>query len=98
MKGIFNWTVSFKIIAKEAGRDTNHFISTLSNDLIGGIALDFSFVWDRILKPQPDSEGNVPDQDDYLLIVSFSYDIYNNNSIIVRHIADAGVSFYSNGE
>jgi putative salt-induced outer membrane protein YdiY len=66
---------SFQIVDEEAGRYTHHFITTLSNDLIGDIDLDFSFVWDRIQKPQPDSEGNVPDQDDYQLIVAFSYDI-----------------------
>jgi hypothetical protein len=65
---------SFQIVDEEAGRYTHHFITTLSNDLIGDIDLDFSFVWDRIQKPQPDSEGNVPDQDDYQLIVAFSYD------------------------
>ena len=66
---------SFQIVDQEAGRYTHHFITTLSNDLIGDIDLDFSFVWDRIEEPQADSEGNVPDQDDYQLIVNFSYDI-----------------------
>jgi hypothetical protein len=66
---------SFQIVDKEAGTYTHHLISTLSNDLIGDIDLDFSFVWDRIRDPQPDSDGIVPDQDDYQLIVSFSYDL-----------------------
>ena len=66
---------NFQIVDKEAGRYTHHFITTLSNDLIGDIDLDFSFVWDRIQDPQADSEGNVPDQDDYQLIVAFSYDL-----------------------
>jgi putative salt-induced outer membrane protein YdiY len=66
---------SFQIVDEESGRYTHHLITSLSNDLIGDIDLDFSFIWDRIEEPQPDSEGNVPDQDDYQLIVSFSYDI-----------------------
>jgi putative salt-induced outer membrane protein YdiY len=65
----------FQIVDEEAGRYTHHFITTLSNDLIGDIDLDFSFDWDRIQKPQADFEGNVPDKDGYQLIVSFSYDI-----------------------
>ncbi|UCD34469.1 MAG: DUF481 domain-containing protein [Nitrospiraceae bacterium] len=65
---------SFQIVDKEAGTYTHNFITTLSNDLIGDIDLDISFVWDRIEDPQPDSEGTVPEQDDYQLIVGLSYD------------------------
>jgi putative salt-induced outer membrane protein YdiY len=66
---------NFQVVDAESGKYTHHFITTLSNDLIGDIDLDFSFVWDRIEEPQADSEGNVPDQDDYQLIVAFSYDL-----------------------
>jgi len=66
---------NFQIVDREAGSYTHHFISTLSNDLIGDIDLDLSFVWDRTQKPQADSSGAVPDKDDYQLIVSLSYDI-----------------------
>jgi putative salt-induced outer membrane protein YdiY len=66
---------SFQVVDSESGRYTHHFITTLSNDLIGDIDLDFSFVWDRTEKPQPDSEGNVPDRDDFQMIVAVSYDI-----------------------
>jgi len=64
----------FQIVDREAGSYTHHFVTTLSNDLVGDVDLDISFVWDRIQKPQADSAGVVPDKDDYQLIVSLSYD------------------------
>ena len=66
---------SFQIVNEESGRYTHHFITTLSTDLIGDMDLDISFVWDRIQEPKPNSDGSVPEKDDYQLIVSFSYDI-----------------------
>jgi putative salt-induced outer membrane protein YdiY len=66
---------SFQIVDEDAGRYTHHFITTLSTDLINNLDFDFSFVWDRIRDPQPDSDGNIPKQDDYQLIFGLSYDI-----------------------
>jgi hypothetical protein len=58
---------SFQIVNEESGRYTHHFITTLSTDLIGE--------WDRIQKPQTNSDGTIPKKDDYQLIFGFSYDI-----------------------
>jgi hypothetical protein len=66
---------SFELVDKESGSYTHHFITTLSTDFAGDIDLDISFVWDRIQDPQPDSDGVVPDQDDYQLVIGFSFDI-----------------------
>lgn len=66
---------SFQIVNEESGRYTHHFISTLSTDLISDMDLDISFVWDRIQKPQTNSDGSIPKKDDYQLIFGFSYDI-----------------------
>jgi putative salt-induced outer membrane protein YdiY len=65
---------SFQLVNERSGTYTHYFITTLSNDLVGDVDLDISFVWDRIEDPQPDSEGTVPEQDDYQLIVGISYD------------------------
>jgi len=65
---------SIQIVDKEAGTYTHNFITILSNDLISDIDLGVSFVWDRIEDPQPNSEGTVPEQDDYQLIIALSYD------------------------
>jgi len=66
---------SFQIVNEEAGRYTHHFITTLANDLIKNFDFDFTFVWDLIRNPQPDSNGNVPKKSDYQLIFGLSYDI-----------------------
>jgi len=66
---------SFQIVNEDAGRYTHHFITTLSTDLIKNLDFDFSFVWDRIRDPQPDSDGNIPKQDDYQLIFGLNYEI-----------------------
>ena len=66
---------SFQIVNEDAGRYTHHFITTLSTDLIKNFDFDFSFVWDRIRDPQPDSDGNIPKQDDYQLIFGLNYEI-----------------------
>jgi putative salt-induced outer membrane protein YdiY len=66
---------SFQIVNEDAGKYTHHFISTLSTELVKNINLDFSFIWDRIQEPEPDSDGNIPKKDDYQLILGLSYDI-----------------------
>ena len=59
------------------GQYTHHMLGTISFDLLGDLDLDVSVIWDRIEKPTPINEGGVittPEQDDYQLIVSLSYD------------------------
>ncbi len=65
---------SFQLLNKDSGTYNHHFITTLSTDLTGDIDLDISFVWDRTRDPQPDSDGVVPEQDDYQMIIGFSID------------------------
>ncbi len=65
----------FQIVNEDAGSYTHHFVTTLSTDLIKGFDFDFSFVWDRIRDPQPDSDSNVPKKNDYQFIFGLSYEI-----------------------
>jgi putative salt-induced outer membrane protein YdiY len=65
----------FQIVNEDAGSYTHHFVTTLSTDLIKGFDFDFSFVWDRIGDPQPDSDSNIPKQDDYQFIFGLNYKI-----------------------
>jgi len=60
---------NFQLVNDKAGTYTHHFITTLETDLTGDIDLDLSFIWDRIEHPQADSDGIIPDKDDYQLIV-----------------------------
>jgi hypothetical protein len=48
--------------------------TTLSFDLFKDFDLDISYVWDRIDKPQPKSDGSIPDRDDFQTIVSIAYE------------------------
>jgi putative salt-induced outer membrane protein YdiY len=65
---------NMRLLNEDNGRYTHHSISTVSIDLIADFDIDFSYIWDRIEKPQPDSSGELPDQDDYQFIVSIAYD------------------------
>lgn len=65
---------SFYLVDKESGRYTHHFVSSVETDLFAGIDFDISFVWDRTEDPQPASDGAVPEQNDFRLIVGLGWD------------------------
>ena len=70
----YEFLVSMTFLEKAAGRYQDHIVNTLSTDLIAGIDLDVSLIWDRTENPQAAEDGTIPEQDDYRLVVSFSYD------------------------
>jgi len=72
MKWEFDVNMSF--LEKAAGKYQHHIVSTLSTDLIGDIDLDLSLIWERIEIPQQTEDGSTPEQDDYRMVVSFTYD------------------------
>ncbi|MCL1068134.1 DUF481 domain-containing protein [Shewanella olleyana] len=59
----------------DSGGYTHHALATLEIELTDIFDLDLSFVWDRTGKPQPDSDGNTPKENDYQFIVGFGIDI-----------------------
>jgi hypothetical protein len=65
---------NFMIVNEDNGTYTHHFITTLSTELTDDFDFDISFIWDRIRKPQPNSDGTVPEKDDTQLIIGLSYD------------------------
>lgn len=65
---------SMRVLNEDNGQYTHHMLGTISFDLIGDLDLDVSVIWDRIEKPQLDSNNDLPEQDDYQLIVSLAYD------------------------
>ena len=65
---------SLRVLNEENGQYTHHMLGTMSFDIIGDLDLDLTIIWDRIEKPQPDANGVLPQQDDYQLIVSLTYD------------------------
>ncbi|MEE9367731.1 MAG: DUF481 domain-containing protein [Pontiella sp.] len=70
----FLYDYSMRILNEDNGQYTHHMLTKLSFDVIKDLDLDVSIIWDRIEKPQAKTDGSVPEQDDYQLIVSLAYD------------------------
>jgi putative salt-induced outer membrane protein YdiY len=62
-------------IGLEDTNDTNQGATlNLSVDLWWDLELDVQLRWDRVGRPQPDSDGNVPEKDDYRLTVGLGWE------------------------
>ena len=61
-------------VNERAGSYLQHLSTTLSSDLTRNLDLDLTLQWDRVAKPQPRSDGTVPDKDDFRLIISVDYE------------------------
>lgn len=70
----FLYDYSLRWLNEDNGLYTHHMLTTFSFDLISDLDLDVSMIWDRIEKPQAASDGTLPKQDDYQLIVSLAYE------------------------
>jgi hypothetical protein len=49
-------------------------VTGLEFDLIGSLDFDVTFVWDRIERPRPASDGTFPLKDDYRLNFGLGFD------------------------
>ena len=72
MDYLFVFTATF--LDEESGSYQHHLLTTLSSDLVGNFDIDFSFVWDRTENPPPLADGQIPEQDDFRLLVGLSYE------------------------
>lgn len=63
----------FYVVNEESGSYTHHMYTGFEFDLIGDLDFNISFVWDRIQKPRPDSDGVVPKKDDFRTIFGLGY-------------------------
>jgi hypothetical protein len=70
----FNLAYRFFIVNEESGQYTHHLVTGFEFDLIGSLDFDVTFVWDRIEKPQPSSDGTPPEKDDYRLNLGLGFD------------------------
>ena len=70
----FNLSYRFFIVNEESGQFTHHFVTGFEFDLIGSLDFDVTFVWDRIEKPRPTSDGTFPEKDDYRLNLGLGFD------------------------
>jgi len=71
----FNGGYNFSIVNQASGTYTHHAIATFEIELTSILDFDISFVWDRTQDPQPRSDGSVPDQDDFQLLLTLGVDI-----------------------
>ena len=65
----FDFLYNFQILNGASGTYNHHMVAGFETELTRWLDLDISFVWDRILDPQPDADGTEPKQDDFYLIV-----------------------------
>jgi hypothetical protein len=71
------WNTNYLLVAvvSDWDRTSQHLTSTFSFEVWGPFDLDISFVWDRIEKPAPDPDGDVPKSDDLQLKVELAIDL-----------------------
>ena len=56
-----------------SGGYSHHAIATFKEEIRGELDFDVSFIWDRISSPARESNGDVPDSDDFRLTIGLSY-------------------------
>jgi len=66
----FNFRYNFYFVNEKSGTYSHHLITALETELTSWLDFDISFVWDRTEDPRPESDGTVPEQDDFYLIFS----------------------------
>jgi hypothetical protein len=71
----FDFLYSLQIVNEQSGTYTHHMVATFDTELTGWLDFSVSAVWDRIEDPQPDADGIVPKQNDYLFIIALGIDI-----------------------
>ncbi len=66
---------NFSVVNEKSGTYSHNASAVFEIELTGMLDLDLSLVWDRIQDPQPDSDGNVPEQDDLYFFCGLSFDM-----------------------
>jgi len=69
-----NVAYRFFVVDEDSGRYTHHFVTGLDLDL-GVLDAYITFVWDRIEKPRPLTDGALPKKDDFRLNFGLGFDI-----------------------
>ena len=54
---------------QDSGGYTHHAIATLETELLSWLDFDTSFIWDHTQNPTADSDGSIPDKDDYRFVI-----------------------------
>jgi putative salt-induced outer membrane protein YdiY len=56
---------------KDSGEFKHHMVLKLENELTSWMDLDISMIWDRIAEPEKNTDGTVPESNDFQLLISF---------------------------
>jgi len=70
----YDASYNVQMVDEASGGNIHHFETGLEIDLTNDFDLDLTFYADRTESPKKDSEGNIPEKNDYRLVVSFGYD------------------------
>ena len=71
----FNARYNFSIVNEESGNYTHHAIATVETEVTSILDFDVSLIWDRTKDPKVRSDGSVPKQDDFQLMLTLGVDI-----------------------
>lgn len=66
----FDFTYSFKLVNESSGTYTHHTVTSFETELTSWLDFDISFIWDYVRDPTPNSDGTLPESDDYKLTFS----------------------------
>ena len=65
---------SFQVTSEAAGLYTHHMVGGLQIELTDQLDLDLSLTWDRVEKPQPASDGTLPEKDDWRYVIGLGWE------------------------
>jgi len=71
----FNVRYNLSIVNQESGTYTHHAAATFETEVTSTLDFDVALIWDRTRDPQVRSDGSVPKQDDYQLMLTLGVDI-----------------------
>ncbi len=70
----FDASYNIQMVDEASGKYIHHLETGLEMDIANDFDLDLTFYADRTDRPKPDSDGKVPDNNDYRLVISLGYD------------------------
>lgn len=68
-------TYSVTLGDSKTGNYTHRSILTIETEITEKLDFDVTSVWDRVKKPVPDEDGNIPDRDDFRILIGLGYDL-----------------------
>jgi len=70
----FDGLYRFQLVNELSGKYNHHLVVSLETDITRLIDFDVAWTWDRIKDPRPDSDGTVPEQNDFRTTVGLTFD------------------------